>query len=128
MKKLLSILLISAYLISTTEFYQVLKLPLLAEHFNEHKSLNQGTTFWGFLVMHYTNNDVKYADHDKDMRLPFKSHEGSVHSIVLTFIHNPAILILIKPVVIDLNEYNLRENICFNSTYLSNIWQPPKFC
>jgi hypothetical protein len=127
LKKLLSILLISAYLISTTEFYQVLKLPLLAEHFNEHKSLNQGTTFWDFLVMHYTNNDVTYADHDKDMRLPFKSHEGSTHSALFTFSNNPQLLTLIKPVVIDLNEYNLLENICFNSEYLSNIWQPPKY-
>ena len=123
---MVSIFLLSAYLISTTEFYQMLKLPLLAEHFIEHKSLNQGTTFWDFLVMHYTNNDVKYSDHDQDMRLPFKSHEGSVHSIILTFIHNPIIQEIIKSVVIDLNEYNLRENICFNSTYLSNIWQPPK--
>lgn len=129
MKKLFSILLISAYLISTTEFYQVLKLPLLAEHFNEHKSLNQGTTFWDFLVMHYTNNDIKYADHDKDMRLPFKSHEGSIHNIILTIINNnPQILALTKPIVIDLNEYNLQENISFKSTYLSNIWQPPKYC
>ena len=124
---MLSILLISAYLLSSTEFSQLLKLPLLLEHFNEHKTWNEGTTLWSFMIMHYTNNDVKYADHDKDMRLPFKSNEGSVHSIVLTFIHSPTLLTLIKPVVIDLNEYNLRENICFNSTYLSNIWQPPKY-
>ena len=125
---MLSILLLSAYLLSSTEFSQVLKLPLLLEHFNEHKTWNEGTTLWSFMIMHYTNNDVKYADHDKDMRLPFKSNEGSVHSILLTFIHIPTLLTLIKPVIIDLNEYNLRENICFNSTYLSNIWQPPKFC
>ena len=125
---MLSILLLSAYLLSSTEFSQVLKLPLLLEHFNEHKTWNEGTTLWSFMIMHYTNNDVKYADHDKDMRLPFKSNEGSVYSILLTFIHIPTLLTLIKPVIIDLNEYNLRENICFNSTYLSNIWQPPKFC
>ena len=125
---MLSILLLSTYLLSSTEFSQLLKLPLLLEHFNEHKTWNEGTTLWSFMIMHYTNNDVKYADHDKDMRLPFKSNEGSVYSILLTFIHIPTLLTLIKPVIIDLNEYNLRENICFNSTYLSNIWQPPKFC
>lgn len=125
---MLSILLLSTYLISSTEFYQMLKLPLLLEHFNEHKTLNEGTTLWSFMIMHYTNNDVKYADHEKDMRLPFKSHEGSVHSIILIFIHNPAVLTLIKPIVIDLNEYNLLENSCFNSDFLSNIWQPPKYC
>lgn len=129
MRKLISILLISVYLISTTEFYQVLKIPLLAEHFNEHKSLNEGTTFWSFLMMHYTNNDVKYADNDQDMRLPFKSHEGSVHSIVLTFIHNPISQAIVKPIVaLNLKEYKPREDIFFNSTYHSNIWQPPKYC
>lgn len=128
MKKFVSIFLISAYLISTTEFYQVLKIPLLAEHFNEHKTLNEGTTFWNFLIMHYTNNDVKYADNDKDMRLPFKSHEGSVHNVILSFIDNPVLNILIKPVVTDLDEYKPQEDKYFNSTYLSNIWQPPKSC
>ena len=107
----------------------MLKLPLLAEHFSEHKSLNKGTTFWDFLVMHYTNNDIEYADHDEDMRLPFKSHEGSVHSIVLSFIHNPFSQATIKPsVVVNLKEYKPKEDIFFNSTYHSNIWQPPKYC
>ena len=78
--------------------------------------------------MHYTNNDIIYADHDKDMQLPFKSHEGSVHSVIMSILHTPVIQELIKPVVIDLKEYNLIENICFSSTYLSNIWQPPKYC
>lgn len=78
--------------------------------------------------MHYTNNDIKYADHDSDMRLPFKSHEGSVHSPILSFIHTPVIQEFIKPVIIDRKEYSLSENIYFKSTYLSNIWQPPKSC
>lgn len=76
--------------------------------------------------MHYTNNDIKYADHDQDMRLPFKSSEGSVNTISLSFIHNSFFQELNKPIILDLREYNILENIHFNSTYLSNIWQPPK--
>lgn len=107
----------------------MLKIPLLAEHFKEHKSLNEGTTFWDFMLMHYTNNDVKYADNDQDMRLPFKSHENSIHSIVLTFIHNPISQVIIKPVVVFyLKEYKASEDIFFHSTYHSTIWQPPKYC
>jgi len=79
--------------------------------------------------MHYTNNDIEYADHDKDMRLPFKSHESSLHSITLTFIHNSVSQTLIKPVVVlNLKEYKPKEDIFFNTTYHSNIWQPPKNC
>ena len=85
---MLSIVLLSAYLISSTEFSQLLKLPLLLEHFNEHKTLNEGTTLWSFMMMHYTNNDVEYAEHEQDMQLPFKSKEGSLNSLSLSFIQN----------------------------------------
>jgi hypothetical protein len=96
-RKTLSILLLSAYLISSTELSQILKLPLLLEHFNEHKTWNEGTTLWSFMIMHYTNNDVKYADHDKDMKLPFKSKEESLNSLSLSFIHNFTSIKLVNP-------------------------------
>lgn len=125
---MLSILLLSSYLISTTEFYQMLKLPLLLEHYNEHKTLNEGITLWGFMIMHYTNNDVKYADHDKDMRLPFKSNEGSVNIFSLSFIQNFTSIKLINPFENELKSYTIQKDQKFNSTFLSNIWQPPQSC
>jgi len=127
-KKTLSILLLSAYLISSTEFSQMLKLPLLLEHFNEHKTWNEGTTLWSFMIMHYTNNDVKYADHDKDMKLPFKSKEGSLNSLSLSFIQNFTSIKLGNPFERELKIYRILNDHVFNSTFLSTIWQPPKFC
>jgi len=125
---MLSILLLSAYLISSTEFSQMLKLPLLLEHFNEHKNLNEGTTLWSFMIMHYTNNDVKYADHDKDMQLPFKSKEGSLNVLSLSFIQNFTSVKIINPFERELKTYMIHNDHLFNSTFLSNIWQPPKSC
>lgn len=124
----MSILLISSFLISSTEFYQVLKVPFLLEHFTEHKNLNEGTTFWSFLSMHYSNNDIKYADYDKDMRLPFKSSEGSLHLLSISFIHYSSSTKLHKPFAMTLNSYKVFNDHEFQSTYLSNIWQPPKSC
>ena len=128
MKKLISILLISSFLISSTEFYQILKVPFLLEHFKEHKSLNEGTTFWSFLSMHYSNSDIKYADYDKDMRLPFKSSEGSLHLLNISFIHYSSSTKLHKPFAKTLKIYKVFKDHKFQSTYLSNIWQPPKSC
>ena len=125
---MLSILLLSAYLISSTEISQMLKLPLLLEHFNEHKSLNEGLTLWSFMVMHYTNNDVKYADHDKDMQLPFKSKEGSLNILSVSFIQNFTSIKIINPFERELKIYMIKNDHVFNSTFLSNIWQPPKSC
>jgi len=106
----------------------MLKLPLLLEHFNEHKTLNEGITLWGFMIMHYTNNDIKYADHDKDMRLPFKSNEGSVNIFSLTFIQNFTTIKLINQFERELKSYSVQNDHIFNSKFLSNIWQPPKSC
>ena len=128
MKKLISILLISSFLISLTEFYQILKFPILVEHFKEHKTLNEGTTFWSFLIMHYSDNDVKYADYEKDMRLPFKSNDGSLNMLSLSFIHYSSSNKINKPIEIDLKVYKVYNVNKFQTTYLSNIWQPPKSC
>ncbi len=106
----------------------MLKLPLLLEHLNEHKTLNEGTTLWSFMMMHYTNNDVKYADHDKDMQLPFKSKEGSLNILSLSFIQNFTSIKLVNPFERALKIYMIHNDHIFKSTFLSNIWQPPKFC
>jgi hypothetical protein len=128
LKKAISILLLTAFLISTTELYQILKLPLLIEHFSEHKQMNEGTTLWVFLKIHYSNNDVTYGDYDKDMRLPFKSHDGCVNTVSPTSAPTLYSYKVIKPVESEINTFKVQYKIFFTSSYLSNIWQPPKSC
>lgn len=113
---------------STTELYQLLKLPMLIEHFNEHSQLNQGTTFWSYLGMHYFNNDVKYADFDKDTKLPFKSHDESVNIVTLSFLQNTSICKIVNPFNRELKVNAFYKGIFLTSSYLSNIWQPPRAC
>lgn len=73
MKKLISILLLSLYLVSTTEVYQLLKIPALVEHYWEHKKLNPEMSLTAFLRTHY-ENPVKDGDYGKDQKLPFIIH------------------------------------------------------
>lgn len=128
LKKAISILLLSTFLMSNTECYQLLKLPFFIEHFAEHKQLNEGTTLWTFLKIHYSNDNIRYSDYDKDMRLPFKSHDSCVNSLSPSFAPTLYSYKIIKPVVSETNTFKDHHPIFFKSAYLSNIWQPPKFC
>jgi hypothetical protein len=82
MLRLTSIGLIFFYLVSFTEFREVLRLPILVQHFVEHKSLVADMSFLEFLSMHYSTDQ---AHDDQDMRLPFKdcSHSFAGQTVVL---------------------------------------------
>lgn len=50
---------------------QLLKLPLLIEHFNKHQK-NEGISFFSFLEEHYAS-EHQDADLPEDEQLPFKN-------------------------------------------------------
>jgi len=77
MKKSIAILMLGLYLFSTTEAHQLLKLPILVQHFFQHKTENGDTTFLSFLKMHYSDKVVYDDDYATDMQLPFKAHHDN---------------------------------------------------
>lgn len=82
LKKYISLLFISLYLFGYTNFGEVSKIGLLVEHFQEHSS-ESSIGFIDFLKMHYSLQNKKDSDFNKDMSLPFKSLDSnsfSVHS------------------------------------------------
>lgn len=127
MRKSISILFLSIFLLSTTQLAELLKLPFLVQHFIEHQQENKDLSFIDFLEIHYAHGSPKDDDHDKDMKLPFKSiaNAGYAYSFC-----------------IFLPELNLNKLVYFKSdklifpdcsftyfsSFLSTIWQPPKFC
>ena len=113
---------------STTELYQTLKLPFLIEHFIEHKEQNKNLTLWKFLCMHYTPETVNDGDYEKDMKLPFKTH---FHMNYANFTADLPTQNLTFPVLspfIEAKIVNGYQPTFLTSSYLSSIWQPPKFC
>jgi hypothetical protein len=102
-------------------------MPMLVQHFIEHRQTNSHITLWQFLYVHYAMGDVKDADHDKDNQLPFKTHDNCVASI--SNICLPAQKISItKPVLTLENKHFKTQEQFLHSIFLSNIWQPPKIC
>lgn len=119
---------IAIYLLSATQLSELLKLPLLAEHYLEHKKENKDLTFIGFLENHYKQGVSIDADYDKDMKLPFKKCNSSVFvtTYFCSFNSNPEISLSF---VSEVTENKISDyNFIYSSVFLASIWQPPKNC
>ncbi len=60
---------------------ELLKLPALFEHFEEHKAFD-GDSFFEFIVedyVHHDDNSEGHHDHDKDDDLPFHGQHQCNH-------------------------------------------------
>jgi len=128
LKKVISIFFLAVYLLSTTQLSELLKLPMLVQHYIEHKEENKDLSFLGFIEIHYSHGSPKDADYDKDMKLPFKSISYSNISLVSfctpipNFKHN--LVIFVKNNKLHFSDYSFT----YTSAFLSAIWQPPKTC
>lgn len=126
LKKLFAISFLFIYLFSTTELHQLLKMPLLVEHFVEHKEENKDLNLWQFLKIHYAFGHVKDADYDKDMKLPFKSHDNCVSSVSNIYISLLEKVSIQKPLqLLEKKNFETKDGFLLSS-FLSNIWQPPR--
>ena len=127
LKKLLTIFLLIMYLFSTTEAHQLLKLPVVFEHYAEHKTENSNISFLEFLDMHYMHGNPNDKDRDRDMQLPFKTSDYCACAVTAFVSLIQQISIGNPDKIINL-QYRIPKNDFINSSYLSNIWQPPKSC
>lgn len=123
LKRTLSILFLLVYINSFTELHEAMRLPILLEHYSEHKKLSQEISFWEFLEMHY-QSDVAHDEHDNE--LPFKvvGHCFSAHSAT-----EPDVKIAVTqlmPIIISQPSFHYKES-SFNSPLIA-IFQPPKAC
>lgn len=122
---------LSVYLISTTELGQLLKFPMLVEHYFEHKEKNPQINVMEFLALHYEGNHLENHPHDEDyehdQQLPFIVH---IDVLSVSFVLTPPFsfeietrkLVGKEPKALPLDDAFSDNN------YLSAIWQPPKSC
>lgn len=116
---------LSLYLLSTTELYQFLKIPILVEHFIDHKNQNNTLTLVEFLKMHY-DNPVKDADYEQDQKLPFVLH--SEHMVVVfTIIPRLYIDFKTQDVILSNDRVVAYDDLFLDVDYFNAIWQPPKY-
>lgn len=71
MKKAIAYFLCIIYLFAATEASQLLKIPLLIKHYQNH-NLQEQVGFISFLKQHYVDAFEYDADYQQDLQLPFK--------------------------------------------------------
>jgi hypothetical protein len=113
-------------MLASTEFNQLLKIPALFNHYQEHKSQDAQMCFLKYLYLHYGTDHADNGDADKDARLPFKSFQLTLQ------------LVAGKVSVGDIFQISPDFNICTEQIFgiyveafpsrlsLSSIWQPPR--
>ncbi|AZA92947.1 hypothetical protein EG343_21285 [Chryseobacterium nakagawai] len=125
MKKLISILLLSLYLVSTTEVYQLFKIPTLIEHYCEHKKLNPEMSLTAFLRTHY-DHPVKDGDYGKDQKLPF-----IIHSTPLSLVFTINQGFTFETATYHFSPLQIHkipskdEDLCCKG-FLNSVWEPPR--
>lgn len=127
MKKLLVLLMLSFHLMAAPALQEWVKLPVLFQHYFEHKALNNQITFAKYLVDHY--NDIPHTDNDeaRDNQLPFKSADhqtaNGLGSLAIPQYHQVNLKVPVH-VLVKLTAGYTEGHI--PNTYQSKIWQPPK--
>ncbi len=124
-KRFIAISFLSITLFSQTEFYQLLKLPVLFKHFTEHRSNNLNISFAEFLVLHYVTPHQNDADHDRDMQLPFKSTDCVQSNLLTFFISNHDAIEVAAPEVPSVQTAFVNTD-WIPSIHVADIWQPPR--
>ncbi len=126
MQKAICILFLGVYLFSSTELRQLLKFPLLIQHYIEHKEQDKNITIWKFLSIHYEEATVIDIDYSKDQQLPFKSTDGYSGSALGSFVPTAFYSLVEKTFKEESVQYIVSNEFLISSVYLSSIWQPPK--
>lgn len=126
LKNLIAIFLLATYLFSATELHQVLKLPVIFQHFAEHKKQNKQLTLLEFLDIHYMHGSPMDADHDRDMKLPFKTISAFNLALGPVITPDQPGLTIFSPAFIITNTFENTNDDLLPSEQLSSIYHPPR--
>lgn len=117
-------------MVSTTELSELLKFPVLVEHYLEHKEEAPEMSVKDFLVLHYNNHLEDHPhddDYEQDQKLPFIVHS---QTLTFNFIYPQPIVVEFKSILFsqDSDKFVPVNDRATTLGFHSFIWQPPKFC
>lgn len=122
MNKLIAYFLISVFMCANTSIGQLLKVPNLIEHYNEHKNelTTNSISFIDYIISHYSKNAESNHDHED---LPFKTLDNS-SSALFAFSTITYQIQVVKPLISIKKKFFYNKS--FKSNLIASIWLPPK--
>lgn len=125
MKRSVIILLLLVYVFTATECRELFKLPVLIEHYSEHKSRNSNLSLFDFINLHYLSLEQHGNEDAHDHQLPFKAHENC-HSISSAIAGIPEQPVSLAAAYTHLEKTKIVHPNFLYASYSASIWQPPK--
>ena len=111
-------------MLNNTSLYQLCKLPVLVQHYQEHRQLNGDVDLLDFLSMHYWGEDLNDDDDDRDRQLPFKTFDTNIH--LNLFIPTQKVSIVTAEVLYPRVPFPVLQNNLLPDPGLSSLFRPPK--
>lgn len=124
MAKRFVFILLTIHLFASTELSQFLKVPVLVEHFIEHKNQDVSMSFMEYLIHHYGGHEMD-EDWETDMKLPFMKHIEIVHFI---FVIQKALVIVTESnfeLIASAVKF-IPTSDFFTSESITTVFQPPR--
>lgn len=125
MRKGTAAILLTVFMLSHTELHQFIKIPVLFEHFREHRLEEPGLGFLAFLRIHYEKIVID-DDYQRDQQLPFRDIDCGIVSASATDIP-PQIIRLERQTP---SEYAInfppKRITVYSHLHLADIFQPPR--
>lgn len=124
MRKVTAILLVFFMFGNALPLPELVKLPFLIHHYNEHKALHPSDSVFTFLYKHYILNQKPESQDDKnsDRQMPFKSAQTFHHYFCPFAFENKPEKVANNPV----RRFYLPVKEMKTTNGFFSFWQPPK--
>lgn len=117
---------ICIFFFARTDLNQMVRLPVLFHHYQEHSTEQNGCSFWDFLTMHYggpvNHADDRHGDHGK---LPFKPCDAKLLVLGSTPaepLADTLVRLFPSPILSEHHGYVARTRPGISVS----VWQPPR--
>ena len=124
MRQWIAITLLSLFTFSSTEMHQLLKLPVLFQHFTEHQAAGP-MGWWHFMEEHYLHDRHDHAGDANHQELPFHcDHHCGAQTLQARIADDPASSVPLSNGV-DVQVIPAVDHIPYREGP-GGIWQPPR--
>jgi hypothetical protein len=126
MRNCLLILIAATHLLGNTELGELLKIPRLISHYQQHRCNDSSVGFIDFIVMHYVNgDDGTSADNREDEQLPCHNSKQQ-HSFAQTLSPTSRLYDINLNHQVQPTVFGAKQQEGFLSGHVSLILQPPR--
>lgn len=125
MRKAVSIFFLSLCVFTFSEFHQLMKLPVLFQHFAEHRQEDPTITIFAFLKLHYKGSFAIDDDYKRDQELPFRTNETLVNNITACEFNFP-LYVVVPHSPVNEKEYSILKENKIPVICIQDIFQPPR--